>query len=228
MARPSYGICLLRYSLEDSSWQVVCGQKNYSYEFIEFLKMGSLMMNKSLAVSLIKGMTNSERLRLLRYSLKELCKLFKVRTYREEHDRMFSLLKMKSWFKKALNTRPKETLWELPKGRPKQDESGISTALREFEEETSIDPSQYNLTGLKTLYKVVDKKTYYMVYYVALAKGDITIDMSKIDPGEIYSVKWISLKDLNKYPGGQHISNIVNDVMPSFEACLGTVDSKID
>ena len=104
------------------------------------------------------------------------------------------------------NSTNAESLWEIPKGRKTQQEKKMDTAIREFEEETSINSSNYSILWHVPPVTESFKDagiTYKNTYYLATAN---LINGQLWDPKvcfnsysqtlEIESVKWVSLKEI--------------------------------
>jgi 8-oxo-dGTP pyrophosphatase MutT (NUDIX family) len=103
------------------------------------------------------------------------------------------------------NSTSYDPIWEIPKGGKSHNERDIDAAIREFQEETQIDPKYINI-----LYNVrpaiISKKSngilYKFIYYIAelsdLGLADKKVNNPKIDfnsgiqISEIYDIKWIS------------------------------------
>jgi len=98
-----------------------------------------------------------------------------------------------------------ETLWEIPKGRRQENtnEGFINTAIREFSEETLIDPSKYQiLWRIKPYVETYSDFgiTYQNIYYYANAidKWEPNILFSNGQQiSEVSAVRWCSLTDIN-------------------------------
>ena len=70
-----------------------------------------------------------------------------------------------------------EHLWGFPKGKSQENEKYIETALREFEEETRINPKKINIVSeipLVESYYGSNNKLYKTVYYPAITQHKIT------------------------------------------------------
>lgn len=92
-----------------------------------------------------------------------------------------------------------ESDWGFPKGRRKRNgfESDIECAIREFKEETGIDPSQYqiqkNIKPIEEEFQGSNGITYKHVYYVAQAKNYLPIYLNpynSLQVSEIQKIGW--------------------------------------
>lgn len=101
-------------------------------------------------------------------------------------------------------------IWEIPKGKKdKYTEESISCAIREFEEETGIDKSQYNI-HMDELhhYTFIDDGVRYKYHYY-LATCSPTLNPIACKPmdmriGEICKVKWMDINAI------KHVDNSGN------------------
>ena len=95
-----------------------------------------------------------------------------------------------------------EQEWGMPKGRKNIKENFKQCAIREFEEETGIEPIDYNFINiprpLEELFMGTNNVWYKHIYYIAQCKPDciLTIDSNKISQIiEISDIRWLSFKD---------------------------------
>jgi 8-oxo-dGTP pyrophosphatase MutT (NUDIX family) len=105
--------------------------------------------------------------------------------------------------KRLINKTPNGQLhWEIPKGRKHRNESPIECAVREFEEETTIQKNRYHLFLDKKLqYRVSDGGYVYdCIFFVACAKNvDVTDTYFNIDSAsETVESRWMSADDIQK------------------------------
>lgn len=100
-----------------------------------------------------------------------------------------------------------EQEWEFPKGRRKLNETDVVCALREFEEETTINRRSIILSDLNKQYEEIfigkNKMRYRNVFYLAtLSKSSSTntnlFDRNNYDQiKEIKDVQWMSYEDVS-------------------------------
>ena len=91
--------------------------------------------------------------------------------------------------------------WELPKGRRSSRERDIDCAIREFEEETDLNKSDYNIiTNLLPIneeYIGTNGVRYKHIYYYAMFIGDkeLTINQDKYEQySEISDMEWVHIQ----------------------------------
>ncbi len=95
-----------------------------------------------------------------------------------------------------------EPTWEIPKGRLDGNETPLTCAIRELEEETNIPPHRYYLyVNQKPINYVLESNyiTYNTKYYFAMIKNDINININYKNTeqvSEICRAKWMSLQDI--------------------------------
>ena len=100
--------------------------------------------------------------------------------------------------------------WEIPKGRRKMYENNRACAIREFYEETNVDPSLFklykNIIPIVEEYIGINKVRYKHVYYIGIIdkKCELIIDKGNKDQyTEIKDINWCSkeecLKNIREY-----------------------------
>ena len=93
--------------------------------------------------------------------------------------------------------------WGIPKGRRNLKESNLHCAIREFEEETGIKKTQYNLIyqidPIDELFSGSNNIRYKHIYYVANAKNNINnleIDKNNFSQvSEISNINWFTFDE---------------------------------
>ena len=100
-----------------------------------------------------------------------------------------------------------ETEWEFPKGRRKLNESDISCALREFEEETGISKKLVMIDDVNKQYEEIFigknrmryRNIFYLGQYTKNNLEDIFFDINNIDQvKEIKDVKWFNINIIHE------------------------------
>jgi 8-oxo-dGTP pyrophosphatase MutT (NUDIX family) len=154
----SYGVIL--FTIKDNKLLYLISKRRYSYAYIEFLLYRRI---KDRIEDLINNMTRREIYQILNYKLERLwsdiyLEPFKYSSFKNSWKRSSfrrliieafrnSKKKYEGKLRFALTKRSgnenKKVLYEFPKGRPNEGESGLDCALREFKEETGIDPKDF-------------------------------------------------------------------------------------
>lgn len=204
----SYGIICCTYI--DGLLHILLIKRANSYHFCSFV-MGKYHSDKDL-VSLFNNMTGHEKITIMSLRFSSIwysMHLEDPETVNSRRSRCY--LDCKSKFEKYFltnrnklirlisNTTTKDTIWEIPKGRRKNNEQNITTAMREFEEETKIPSDKYEvLLHVDPVQETfVDYGTTYVcTYYFAVLK-DIrnafelppvnSIDMNPVEMNSIVS-----------------------------------------
>jgi len=127
------------------------------------------------------------------------------RTYyikKDKFNRNFILSDKGKRLKKLVDgTKSIDSIWEIPKGRPGEDEKPINTAIREFKEETDLSIDSYTfLTHIRPIVNsyIVNRCQYTHIYFVAVAK-DFKLDpkinfQSYEQMTEVENLQWVSLQ----------------------------------
>lgn len=96
-----------------------------------------------------------------------------------------------------------EAPWDIPKGHKNLDEQDLNAAVREFEEETGVDPKNYTILWdakpIITTYQSWDGNIYKHHYYLAKTEGDWNpkVSFKKYSQViEIECVKWVTMNDI--------------------------------
>lgn len=220
--KKSYGlICCRKHPIY--GLQLILIKKPVSYHFCEFIAGHYRKTDSKHLKLLFNNMTYHEKMDIL--SLKFQAMWYRVfRTNPEQsflqsnnnYVKQYMLKKTKFeasflsdggiYLKKLMaDTVNAETLWEIPKGRrhDQVNEGFINAAIREFTEETTIEPSKYNIMWRVSPYIETYSDfgtTYQNIYYYSTAVGDWepTIKFSNgIQICEVSAISWCSLNNIN-------------------------------
>lgn len=210
----SYGIILTN---KDKALVV---KRRFTYGFLDLL-MGKYMLNNKEAIyKLIKNTTMFERYmlkeweyeKIIRYTYNdhqiEIIKRSKFRILKRNYIDIIN----ESFYIPGANL-----VWEFPKGKMQKNESPYDTAIREFEEETSIRKCNYSLdcNGVK-VYILDDSDRYPVIYFRGTCEKVPKINFENIDKTEIDDLMWVDISDFYKLNGGENLSNIYNKVCSKF------------
>ena len=91
----------------------------------------------------------------------------------------------------------KNTEWCLPKGRIKKNESEKECAIREFNEETSIDTKYINVTDnyIEEYFYGTDSKKYYTKYFISYIRKDLgDVVFPFVQNEEVKDIRFFSYK----------------------------------
>lgn len=109
----------------------------------------------------------------------------------------------------------KSTLWEIPKGTPKNDkEHPIDTSVRELKEETGINRNQYQFIGFPTsVYRFDETQKYKITYYLGVSKKKYNTKIKKNT--EIYRCGWFFKDEIFQLRGGDEILTVIEGIHSS-------------
>ena len=225
----SYGIII--YKIKDKIPYILMINRKDSLCYIDFLRGKYNPYNINYVQILIDKCSIEEKERILTidfdtlwkqlWLIDEIDKTHFIRDY-EKGSSKFNILKTGytcsktdkfinfHYFMNQSKTKYQSSEWEFPKGRKEKNESNKECAIREFQEETNITPSEYNLIvnimPLSENYLGENKVKYRHIYYVAQLIDEnkkVQLDKSNKDQClEISGVKWLSYQD-----SLQHIRN---------------------
>jgi len=186
-------------------------QRKHSFSYVEFIR-GKYDENNTEEVSeLLNLMSKEEIKKILMYDLSFLWndlwnKTSKHKNYQKEFEisqQKFNKLKENYNLIDLININELYDTpeWGFPKGRRDKNEKNLDCAIREFEEETSIDESKYIiLNRLNTIEESVTgtyKSIYKLVYYLALAYNDIELTLdNEHQKCEIGDMKWLTFEEI--------------------------------
>lgn len=205
----SYG--LICYKKINNEYKIILVRRKDTIGYIEFLRGKYDLNDISYIKKLFNLMTNNEKQRILHIrdfdKLRDLLGLTrKSNIYKIEYD------SAKDKFNKLLNILDDivnesdnqwiEPEWGIPKGRRHFKETDVDCSIREFSEETLINPNEIsiltNVKPLEEIYVSFNGVTYRHVYYFSEYLGDKEI---RIDPSnnqqaiEISAIKWANYNE---------------------------------
>ncbi len=102
---------------------------------------------------------------------------------------------------KNIKTEYNSTEWEIPKGRKNSNETNLNCAIREFKEETSLLPDDYNIIScldpIHDVFVGTNDKNYRHVFYTAIYNNNYDIDNNFSNNNEIEEIRWCKWSELN-------------------------------
>jgi len=194
-------------------------ERKDSLSFIEFLRgKYKTPLNRDYIKLLLSRMTIEEKGKLLNNTFEDLWSELWIHTENVNNRIKKEFQKSKVIFeglsqginegkdKYSLETLVKECSgnyllneWEIPKGRRDGYENNKDCALREFHEETNINPEKYklinNIIPLIEEYRGINNVRYKHVYYIGKINEDIPLVINhenKEQYTEIKDIKWLS------------------------------------
>ncbi len=210
LIKTSYGIICIK---NEQPFQILMVKKLVTYHYCEFINGNYKKQNNdNYLINLFNNMTYHEKMDILNMD-------FKIMWYRiykcEPKDSLINrFLAKKNKFEKRFlgrkdnlkklmsGTKCVDTIWEFPKGKKDNNELNIETAIREFNEETYINSSRYNILWWLPPYieSYMDYGTTYKnIYYFAEYNSTKPLELKFYNNGqttEIYDIQWVSKNDI--------------------------------
>jgi ADP-ribose pyrophosphatase YjhB (NUDIX family) len=186
-------------------------QRKHSFSYVEFIRGKYDESNLEEISNLLNLMSKEEIQKLLMFDFNYLWndlwnKTSKHKHYQKEFEisqDKFNKLRENYNLSDLINFKElyETPEWGFPKGRRDKNEKNLDCAIREFEEETSIDESKYIiLNRLNTIEESVTgtyKSIYKLVYYLALAYNDIQLTLdNEHQKCEIGDMKWLTFEEI--------------------------------
>ena len=205
--RLSYGIVLFNKKNE-----IVMIEKHDSISYIEFIRGKYSVGNTDYIQLLVDRMSNQEKIKINNLSFNELwysiC--YSENSSKEYEKSMIKYDKIKyDLLGKIINSSKNKyeyNEWEIPKGRRNINESNKEASIREFLEETNIDPSKYdifdNILPFEECYIGSNNIEYKNIYYIASLKNNLELFIDKENKEqirEVKDIKWIGKSDYIRY-----------------------------
>ena len=215
----SYGVICYKYCNGKPYYLMV--QRKDSLSYVEFMRGKFDLENKTYLMKLFSFMTTDERTNICSNIFEDLwrdmwCKNEDNGKHfnKEYTDAIEKFTKLKrGYYVKSQdeqltfvnleylvnNTSPlfSDTEWGFPKGRRNVNENDINCALREFREETGMNPGTlrlyYEMKPLEEVFSGTNKKRYKHVYYVAQENQESELGSPMCR--EIKDVKWFTYEE---------------------------------
>ena len=193
-SRLSYGIILFNDKNE-----IVMVERKDSISYIEFIR-GKYGINDVIYIQLlVDRMSNLEKDKLKRYDFKQLWYDIWFNNNNKDYDICLNKYKTVNITDYLNNSSKKYQYneWEIPKGRRTSNETNKDCAMREFEEETNINKSEYelydNILPLEEEYTGSNTVKYKNVYYIGKIKDNNKIlSINPDNPDQISEIKTIN------------------------------------
>jgi 8-oxo-dGTP pyrophosphatase MutT (NUDIX family) len=240
VVKNSYGIACCRYNLRDKRMEILMVKKRYTFYFVEFIMGHYSPTDDTKLVYLFNRIANEEKVDIESMDFD----LMWYRVWRgipkQDTSEYTWFLKCKRKFEANFSnnaTRLKyllsqstssDPMWEIPKGKRNPDEKELTCALREFHEETGVDPTTCKLTHDEMEMRYTNNKaTYVNKYFLALD----TTQQSRLDTrykirtsrpklgftdarqiSEIIDVRWMSLVEIRFLDQTKRFTKIIDSM----------------
>ena len=221
ITKKSVGIILFSKDYKN----VLLVQKRNTYSFVDFITGKYVKSNKRYIQKLFNGMTIHEKTIIMSTNFEFIwyyafISYIKNDFYYKCQSKFIAFINENGRLLRnyLLNSSHAEsTLWEAPKGRKNPDESNITCAMREMEEETAYLPDEYNFifdisnNKYKNIY-MENNIRYNIIYYMA-KKIDTEINNPNLNKllqmNELANIKWVPVNTLHKYNMTQELKNFI-------------------
>ena len=207
----SLGIIIYKKYMNEIKYLMI--QRKDTLGFVEFMRGKYNLENIDYIYKIFKIMTKEERLSIIENDFDTLWNNLwmnkNTNQYRNEYDsskKKFNKLKQGKNNNDVLITLKTlndsvpyvytEPEWGFPKGRRNMKESDLDCAIREFEEETGIQKSEYKLIDMEPITETflgTNNIRYRHIYYIAETENDILpiIDIDNYEQiCEISNISW--------------------------------------
>ena len=208
-------------------------RRRHSLNYVQFIRGKYTMANLS---KIFKLMTNYENKLILNnnfnYLWHELWRdTAKNKNYKKEYlhsKNKFNKLKENNFYELLEENNLSNYLepeWEFPKGKKNMNETSLTCAIREFNEETNININNIkifeNINCIEEKYRGSDNKFYKHLYYLAISNHDL--EFNNIDNiSEVGDINWFTIEDainkirlyyINKIELINNIYNLINNII---------------
>lgn len=193
-------------------------QRKNSLSYIEFLRGKYSIYDSTYLVKLFNGCSLKERENIKHLPFDEIWNLLWLSVEpKAQTERMIKEYnKSKANFETLKNKNLNELLgschtqyltpeWEFPKGRRSNRETNMKCAIREFEEESDLNDTEYilldNVAPLSEEYVGSNGVRYKHIYYIAFYKGERELKINKEryeQYSEIADIAWLSFDECFK------------------------------
>lgn len=205
--KASNGVACCRINGNKTEILLVC--KRFTYSYNSFVHSRYNSGDNSALITLFNGMTVDEKLDILSLNFMQIWYRIWLNSPRNTNyyiaKNKFETTflpdggaRLRKLITKSTNA---NKIWEIPKGRRRNNESELQCAIREFGEETGIAKKSYRIfPWAKRTYSYVDAGIRYAnTYYFAFTKHNIEPHISfgiqeQID--EISDIKWMSIDEI--------------------------------
>ena len=183
---------------------LICRRDSLSY--IEFVRGKYSLTDRSYLYSLLKNMTVEEHAKIRRLTFDELWRSVwgsAAETHKTDYENSQRKWEALAPIGTLLGQHPTtwtEPEWGFPKGRRNANESDISGAIREFQEETNLAANQFqiiqNVAPLVESFLGSNQVQYCHKYYLAICDASCNVAVSHENPHmsrEIGAIGWFPL-----------------------------------
>lgn len=226
--KKSVGIACCRRRAETSEIEILMVCRRCTYAFDLFMQGTYNTNNDGEILSLLNSMTFDEKLVLLSLDFKHVWYHWWMNNpvnpkfYHHLRDKYCNLITGGARRLKRLIGKSSSgaKIWEIPKGRKKRDENDLHAAIREFQEETSIEKRDYRLLRCPPQHmSYVDCNVKYMCRYfiaLSLSAAGARVPFCDESAGEISEIKWMTLREIGDVDQFGRLSPLCRSIADEF------------
>ena len=207
--KQSYGIACCRF--DRNIPQLLLVQRRFTYAFNAFVYGMYDNNNSATIMALLNKMTIDEKIILRRADFRQawshiwISTRFDTTRFRKLED-LFNMnfgrdggTRLHDFISRSANDG--RLVWEIPKGRKRNQEADIHAAIREFYEETGMEKKQYFLYPTATrINTFIDNNVRYThKYYIARADRLVSPQVRLVNETqieEISAIRWMSIEEI--------------------------------
>lgn len=207
---PIISVGIISFIIINKSLYFLLVQRKDTIGYSDFIR-GKYNLEKNEILNLINIMTIDEKQKIVDKSFKELwLDLWQIEDSKKEHHIEYDKCSLKHNHLLELfninelivesNTNFINREWGFPKGRRENLESNIDVAKREFQEETNLEKTDYELLNLNPINEDIlgcDKVSYRHIYYIAKLKHE-NIVLSCKNKNQLLEISDIKLMILDE------------------------------
>lgn len=224
--KQSYGIACCRF--DRNIPQILLVQRRFTYAFNAFVYGMYDNSNSATIMALLNKMTIDEKIILRRADFRQawshiwistrfdtarfrkLEELFNANFGRDGGTRLHDFI--------SRSANDGRLVWEIPKGRKRNQEADIHAAIREFYEETGMEKKQYFLypTATRVNTFIDNNVRYSHKYYIARADRLVSPQVRLVNETqieEISAIRWMSIEEIRFIDiEGQRLAKLVQPI----------------
>ena len=203
----SVGIIAFTIDKQTKDIKYLMIQRKHSVGFVDFVRGKYVLHNKVQIISLLAVMTETEHLRLVNDDFSEmwgemwggtedLAAREKLEHLRKGVMTNYNVYTLGDCIKEAISIRKwTQNDWGFPKGRKNFNESDMSCAVREFNEETGINDTFLsiitNIVPYEEIFTGSNFKSYKHKYYLAyIENGETSVNLAGFQKEEVGNMEW--------------------------------------
>ena len=250
--KKSFGIAMC--SIKNNIFKILMIKKRYTYHFFDFVYGKYPKNNVKKIMYLLNNMTYHEKSLISKMNFGNIWEyiwdtnpevnLITQKTSKHKRDLNTFFIKKTKFYsnfgqnfgqklkKLIYNSVNADTIWEIPKGHKKINETDMDASIREFKEETNIKMNQYKLfwqVSPITTSHISHNISYTYTYFLADFIHNSNYEQKKLfknkeQCSEIENIKWISIDEIKflnlNSSNNQRTVNLFKDIKKKYFKAL--------